>query len=179
MYLRVMRAVVGVSVGALRASALLAPALLGGCGGDRLVLGGGGDSSCVPGLYLGSYTCTQDGSAPLSPQGNVSIVLQGDRGAASLSVAPGTTLSGSPPGTHFVMPLTGTVDCTTYEFKGALGNVDVSTGGSHFTLYESVPMTARYDGDASPPAMVGGTWTAPQAQALIGGPCQWSASLQP
>lgn len=169
-----MRAALGLSVGSLLLSTLL------GCSGDRLVLGGGGDSKCVPGLYAGTYTCTQDGSAPLNPQGTVSIVLQGDRGAASLSVAPGTTLSGSPSGTHFVMPLTGTLDCTTYAFEGALGNADVTAAGSHFTLYQSEPMTARYDGDASPPAMVGGTWTASaQAQALLGGACEWSARLQP
>ena len=169
-----MRAVVALGVGALLAAALLA------CSGDRLVLGGGGDSRCTPGLYVGSYSCTQDGSAPLNPQGSVSIVLQGDRGAASLSVAPGTTLSGSPSGTHFVMPLTGAVDCTAYEFKGALGNADVTTGGNHFTLYQSLPMTARYDADASLPALVGGTWTASaQTQALLGGACEWSAQLQP
>ena len=77
------------------------------------------------------------------------------------------------------MPLTGTVDCTTYEFKGTLGNADVTTGGNHFTLYQSLPMTARYDGDASAPALVG-TWTASaQTQALLGGACEWSAQLQP
>lgn len=174
-----MRDVVGPSLGSLAAWSLFASTLLA-CGGDRLVLGGGGDSNCVPGLYLGSYTCTQDGSAPLSPQGTVSIVLQGDRGAASLSVAPGTTLSGDPSGTHFVMPLTGTLDCATYAFNGTLGNADVTAAGSHFTVFESLPMTAQYDGDASPPALVGGTWTASaQAQTLLGGSCDWSAQLQP
>jgi hypothetical protein len=168
------------TVASLGVASSIAMALVG-CSGDRLVLGGGGDSGCVPGLYVGSYTCTQDGAAPLSPQGPLSLVLQGDLGASSLTIAAGTTLSGSASGTNFVMPLTGSLDCTAtpHVLHGTLGDVDFTATGTHLTIHQAVPMTARYDADASPPGLVDGTWTEPQYQTLLGGPCEWSAQLQP
>ncbi len=173
MYPCVMRTVASLGIASSIAMALV------GCSGDRLVLGGGGDSGCVPGLYVGSYTCKQDGAAPLSPAGPVSILLQGDQGASSLAIAPGTTLSGSQSGTNYVMPLTGSLDCTAHVLHGTLGDVDLTAMGTHLTIHQAAPMTARYDADASPPALVDGVWTAAQGQTLLGGPCEWSAQLQP
>ncbi|MGH7440136.1 MAG: hypothetical protein ACRENE_30970 [Polyangiaceae bacterium] len=123
------------------------------------------------------YLQTGRGRAAL-PGGTVSILLQGDQGASSLAIAPGTTLSGSQSGTSFVMPLTGTLDCTAYVLRGTLGDVDFTASGTHLTIHQAAPMTALYDGDAGP-ALVDGTWTAPQGQTLLGGPCEWSAQLQP
>jgi hypothetical protein len=159
-----------------------AASVLGGilvaCGGDRLGLGGGGDSKCVPGLYVGSYSCTLDGSSPLSPEGTVSIALQGDRGARSLAVGPGTTLTGTQSGTRFVIPLTGSLDCTSYTFDGTLGQINLTSAVGSATVYQTSPMTARYDGDASPPSLLDGVWTTSPNQAGLGQACGWSAQLQ-
>ena len=138
----------------LAALALAALAALPACGGDRLPLGGGGDSRCVPGVYKGSYLCTADASifAGTSGSGDMTMTLEGDRGGPSLVIAPGTTVAGSQAGEVFASPVVGAVDCTSYRLSATAGNFEVTSAGAKVaTVYEMLPMTADYDGDASPP----------------------------
>ncbi len=150
------------------------------CGGDKLALGGGGSSGCVPGTYVGSYTCTTDASFVSTTTSALTLVLQGDRGGPSLAIAPGTTLSSTQAGDLLTSPVSGSLDCTSYELHATTMSTQITSSGAQVaTFYEMNPLTARYDPDASPPGLVDGVITVAGLPSGLGGTCTWSAALQP
>jgi hypothetical protein len=163
---------------------IVASAGLAGCGGDQLLLGGGGDSGCVPGSYAGGYDCNagSDASPLAPPNGRIALDLQGDRGGKSLQIAPGAQLTGAQQGGTFSAELTGTVDCTTYKLAGQLNNVRVVSTSPAFTITGQGLGELSADYDASVPALVNGVIISPGMipLPLVGVPtmCTWSATLQ-
>jgi hypothetical protein len=105
-------------------------------------------------------------------------VLQGELGGRSLAIAPGATLSATRGSVVGVAPLTGSVDCTSYRFEGAVGDMTLtSANGPVATFYGSQPMTAQYDGDTASPSLVEGLIPPTDAGADLG-PCTWSVQLE-
>jgi hypothetical protein len=148
---------------------IVAAAALVGCGGEPLLLGGGGDSGCVPGTYAGTCDCGAGADAsPLVPPS-------------------GTIVTGAQPGAiMFVTELSGSVDCATYKVTGAISRVRVVSGPQTFTITAQQLGDLSADYDASGPALVKGVLVngiinAPGiSPALLAGTattCTWSAAL--
>lgn len=159
------------------------PLMLVACGGPALVLGGGGDSGCVPGVYSGTYECTTgtDASAQ-SGVGPLSLKLEGDLGGKTLNIASGTKLSSSAAGIVYSAEVVGSLDCTTNRLDGTLQNFVTSSASFTFSLKGAGSISADYDASASPPALVGGVLgTPPLVQTglpTIASSCTWTAKLQ-
>lgn len=163
--------------------------MLSACGGERLFLGGGGDSGCVPGQYVGEYSC--DAGATLfgsgSGNGPIAITLEGDRGGKVLRIAPGVKLTSAPQGGFTVASdVSGTLDCTTNRFTGTFGNIVSTSPVATVTFNVTGQLSADYDASA-PPALVNGVLEPPQVPdaglggAALGGSaasCTWYATLQ-
>ncbi len=159
-------------------------ALLTGCSGPQLVLGGGGDSGCVPGVYEGRYECATgpDGSAP-SAEGPFSLTLVGDMGGKSLNVAPGTKIVTDQQGATSSADLSGTLDCTTNKLDGTLKNVTASSATLTVSIKGMGDFSARYDATESPPALVDGVIDPPPivtgpVLGSLAGTCTWTATLR-
>jgi hypothetical protein len=169
---------------------IVAAAALVGCGGEPLLLGGGGDSGCVPGTYAGTCDCGAgaDASPLVPPSGTIVLSLEGDHGGKSLQIAPGSEFTGAQPGAiMFVTELSGSVDCATYKVTGAISRVRVVSGPQTFTITAQQLGDLSADYDASGPALVKGVLVngiinAPGiSPALLAGTattCTWSAALQ-
>jgi hypothetical protein len=173
--------------------------VLTGCSGEKLFLGGGGDSGCVPGIYAGTYACNTSSDASFQVtgfdaasiqqmSGRIALALQGDFGGKELHIAPGSTLTtiqsvsfGSPAlsGTSSA-DISGTLDCTRYRLTGTLSNATF-TSMSFTAVTKGVgDLSADYDASASPPALVNGVVNPPQAlPGIFSGTCTWMAALQP
>jgi hypothetical protein len=159
------------------------PLMLVACGGPSLVLGGGGDSGCVPGVYSGKYECTTGAdAAPQGGTGPLSLKLEGDLGGKTLNIASGTKLSSSVDGIVFSADLSGSLDCTTDRLKGTLQNFVTTAASFTFSLKGNGSISADYDASASPPALVGGVLSTPQlvqsGLPTLAGSCTWTAKLQ-
>jgi hypothetical protein len=157
-------------------------ALLTGCSGPELVLGGGGDSGCVPGFYEGTFECVTgvDGSVP-SSAGPFSLKLEGDMGGKSLNVAPGAKIVTAQQGATSTTDLSGTLDCTTNKLTGALKNVTSSSAAFTVTIKGMGKFSARYDATQLPPALVDGVLDPPAVGGAgigsLAGTCTWTATL--
>jgi hypothetical protein len=114
----------------------------------------------------------------IGTSGPIGLVLTGDRGASTLYVAPGAMLTGNQAGEAISAPVSGTLDCKTYRLTATIGDIDVSSAAGHGTFHQSASMTALYDPDASPPALVTGTMSPLQGQPSLVGSCTWSAELR-
>jgi hypothetical protein len=114
----------------------------------------------------------------IGTSGPIGLVLTGDRGGPTLYVAPGAVLTGNQAGEAISAPVSGTLDCRTYRLTATIGDIDVSSAAGHGTFHQSTSMTAVYDADASPPALVMGTMSAVQGQQGFVGSCTWSAELR-
>jgi hypothetical protein len=151
---------------------------LGACSGKTLVVGGGGDSGCVPGIYTGTFECGGGPDASsLGGRGQVSIRLEGDWGGKTLNVAPGTKLTASQAGAVFSVDLSGTLDCTTNRLEGRLQNGMSSMQAITIIVNETGTISADYDASATPPALVAGVFDQP-GFASLSSACTWSATLQ-
>ena len=157
-------------------------ALLTGCSGPELVLGGGGDSGCVPGFYEGTYECVTDSGASLpSGGGPFALKLEGDVGGKSLTVAPGTKLETGQQGITSSADLSGVLDCRTNKLNGTLQNITSSSGAFTVTIKGTGNISARYDATQSPPALVDGVIGPPVVPVpglgSLAGTCTWTATL--
>ncbi|HLK41084.1 MAG TPA: hypothetical protein VKU41_30245 [Polyangiaceae bacterium] len=173
-----------------RARVLLAVAACGGCGGDQLVLGGGGTSDCLPGTYVGTYQCAAgtggDGGFQAAGNGSIVMKLQGDRGGATLTIGPGSQFTGMQAPETWVASFSGSLDCASNKLTGTLGDVNFTLSGSKFvTLYQAGTVSADYDAgadaDATPVLANGLITETTQLGAGVTGPvaaCTWSATLQ-
>lgn len=161
---------------------------LAGCSGPQLILGGGGDSDCVPGVYAGTYHCAPQGSdaSALSTSGPLSMRLEGDVGGKVLSIASGTRIATTQAGIDFSAELSGSVDCATNRLKGTMSNVTSSSKSFTFVVNGTGDISADYDGRSSPPALVDGVLNPPGLTGLPGlpegglgalmGMCTWTAT---
>jgi hypothetical protein len=173
----------------------VAQASLAGCSGDQLHLGGSNvQTRCEPGAYLGTYDCTGADASPFPPMsGAIFFDLQGERGGATLAIAPGAKLTGtqSIPGLadfSFVADMSGTVDCTTYKLVGQVSNITFNSSLMMIVVKMNGDLTADYDSTALPPALVNGALSSPASLGASGfGPavapstnyCSWMAALHP
>jgi|HubBroStandDraft_6_1064221.scaffolds.fasta_scaffold788040_2 hypothetical protein len=158
--------------------------LMSACGGQQVLLGGGGDSGCVPGTYSGPYTCDDglDGALQSMTSGTIRFALQGDRGAAALRIAPGTPLTSTASGTSSTSQIDGTLDCTSYELTGTVTHITLTTGSITLTSQDNGTLSAAYDDQASPPAFAQGVIHSPQpvpGGVLPEATCAWTATLEP
>jgi len=130
-------------------------AALAGCSGPRLVLGGGGDSGCVPGTYAGYYDCYSDGSIQVPP-GPIAFTLQGEPQGKTLHIASGATVGMDAGGIATIADISGTLDCTTYKLTGAVSNATIVSSSFTTTVNQAGELSADYDASAPVPAFVNG-----------------------
>jgi hypothetical protein len=171
------------------ASPIVAVAALIGCGSEQLLLGGGGNSACVPGTYAGVYDCTTivDSSAQFDAIGGVGVSrgpivfeLQGDRGGKALHIATGSHITAMMAGGVTTVEFSGTLDCTTYELTGTVSSYTFTSPTIMAVTQVSGSISADYNAVASSPALVDGMLSLQSlAQPVTSGTCTWSASLQP
>jgi hypothetical protein len=171
-----------------RTTSVLSATLLlsSACGGDRLFLGGGGDSGCVPGTYTGTFVCSPDSSVAGGATGSILLDLEGDRGGRALSIADGAVISGMQAGEAYEATFSGTLDCTDYTLTATLGATTFATAGTKLaTVYQAGSLTADYDASDAAPALVNGMISsglpgvpATSGLALPAGACVWSATLR-
>ena len=159
---------------------------LAGCSGPELILGGGGDSDCVPGVYAGTYDCSPQGpDASALTSGPLSLRLEGDVGGKVLNIASGTKIATTQAGIEFSAELSGSVDCATNRLKGTMSNVTSSSKSFTFVVNGTGDISAGYDGRSSPPALVDGVLEPPGLAGLpeaglgaLMGTCTWTATLR-
>jgi hypothetical protein len=152
--------------------------VLAACSDTTLVVGGGGDSGCVPGVYAGTFECGAGADASsLGGRGQLSIRLEGDLGGKTLNIAPGTKLTTSVAGAAFSVDLSGTLDCTTNRLVGSLQDGKSVMSSITIIINEAGTISADYDASASPPALVAGVFSQPGFGSLSSA-CTWSATLQ-
>jgi len=72
-------------------------------------------------------------------------------------------------------PLSGTLDCATLTLTGAVGAIAVSSSAFSGTIGEKGVLSAVYDLDASPPALVDGVLDT--GSSTTGSKCTWNAQL--
>jgi hypothetical protein len=122
------------------------------------------DADCAPGSYSGTYECVVSSGAtvPLSASGSITVVLV-PAGAHTLALAPDAATA-----------LSGRLDCSTRALSGKAGPVAFSSSTFNGTVTGAGSLTAAYDADASPPALVGGVLDPPAA---LDSTCTWSAHL--
>jgi hypothetical protein len=177
------------------------------CSGDELRLGGGGNSPCEPGNYVGTFACTTgtdgsfppfdasfatgfDASFPGNGGGAIVFFLQGDRGGSALTIAPSSKLSMPTMGTAgimFVADLSGTLDCATLKLVGNLSNITVGTSAFTYSSKQPGDLSADYQprSPSSPPQLVNGMMDLGSLSAPTFGfgafitTCTWNAQLQP
>jgi hypothetical protein len=172
---------------------------LTGCGGEKLFLGGGGDSGCAPGTYAGVYNCNMgsdasfqvtgfDAAAFQQPaSGRIAFELQGDVGGKALHIAPGSRFTSTQSGSFASVDLSGTsssdlsgtLDCATYRLTGTLANVTFASMTLTVAEKGVGAVSADYDASASPPALVNGVIDPPPTlPGFFSTTCTWTAELQ-
>jgi len=172
---------------------------LTGCSGEKLFLGGGGDSGCVPGTYAGVYSCNMGSDASFQvtgfdaaafqqqASGRIAFELQGDLGGKALYIAPGSKFTSTQSGSLASVDLSGTsssdlsgtLDCARYRLTGTLTNVTFTS--MTFTVAEKGvgDVSADYDASASQPALVNGVINPPPTlPGFFSTTCTWTAALQ-
>jgi len=177
----------------------VAVSALTGCSGERLFLGGGGDSGCVPGTYAGTYDCNTSSDASfLVPgfdaaifqqmSGQIAFKLQGDVGGKALYIAPGSLFTATQSASVASVDLSGTtsaelsgtLDCASYRLTGTLSKFALTLTTGTFAAKGMGDLSADYDASASPPVLVNGVIHPPQAlTGTFAGTCAWTAALQP
>jgi hypothetical protein len=134
------------------------------------------DADCAPGSYTGTYQCVVGSGAtvPISATGAITVVLV-PAGAHTLALAPDAALASTTSGTLAVTALSARLDCSTRALSGKAGPVAFSSSTFNGTVTGAGTLTAAYDADASPPALVGGVLDPPAA---LDSTCTWSAHLE-
>jgi hypothetical protein len=130
-------------------------AALAGCSGPQLVLGGGGDSGCVPGTYAGTFDCNSDAAIPIPP-GPIVFDLQGELHGKTLHFASGATVGMDAGGVTTLADISGTLDCTTNKLTGAVSNATIITSSFTTTVNQAGELSADYDASAPVPEFVNG-----------------------
>jgi hypothetical protein len=130
-------------------------AAVAGCSGPQLVLGGGGDSGCVPGAYAGYYDCYSDASIQVPP-GPIAFSLEGEPHGKTLHIASGATVGMDAGGIATIANISGTLDCTTYKLTGAVSNATIVSSSFTTTVNQAGDLSADYDASAPVPAFVNG-----------------------
>ena len=72
-------------------------------------------------------------------------------------------------------PLSGTLDCSTLKLTGVVGAIVVSSAAFSGMIGSKGTVSAVYDLDASPPALVDGVLDT--GNATTGSMCTWNATL--
>jgi hypothetical protein len=163
-------------------AALVLP-VVAGCGVD-LDLGTNDaappyDAACVPGTYAGTYQCAAGSGTSLALAANGAIALTlVPSGAHTLALAPDAAVSSTMSGTTDTSPLSGTLDCATRKLTGAVGAIAISSSAFSGTIGDKGVLSAVYDLDASPPALVDGVLDT-GGSSSTGATCTWNADLQP
>jgi hypothetical protein len=134
------------------------------------------DADCRPGTYTGTFACTLADASFLLPssQGPIAVTLV-PIGAQTLALPPDASLVIGDSGTTSTSMLSGTLDCSTRELRGRFGPVSFSSASFKGTILGDGTLSAVYDPDASPPALIDGVIDAPPSLAAT---CTWAAQLQ-
>jgi hypothetical protein len=137
------------------------------------------DADCKPGMYSGTYTCSLEGSltATLPASGPLSLTLVTLGQPTTLAVGPDASVSSAISTGTAASALTGKLDCPSRKLTGTVAGATFVSAGFNATVGGAGPLSADYDGDASPPALVNGVMLPPG----VGGQsesCTWSASLR-
>ena len=151
-------------------------------------------SDCTPGTYAGTYTANISAgdsgflSGLLTLKGMLSITLvadhptphSGEFNNGVLTVAPGAMMSGTDQfGDKFVAGVSGQLNCQTRMFVGTMSNGTFDILGSDAAaVVLTGSLSATYDPNASPVAMVNGSIFGASSQLGLQGNGTWSATLQ-
>ena len=135
------------------------------------------DADCKPGVYAGMYMCTPTPGSAFSWNANGSLTIAlVPSGPTSLTLPPDASLSTSiAAGSTGTSPLSATLNCPTRQLAGTMPEVVFDSADFHATVSGGGAFQARYDADASPPALVDGLMVPPPS---LSSSCTWSAQLQ-
>ena len=134
------------------------------------------DADCRPGTYTGTFACTAADASFFQPlsQGAIAVTLV-PIGAQTLALPPDASLVIGDSGTTSTSMLAGTLDCSRRELRGRFGPVSFSSASFKGTILGNGTLSAIYDPDASPPALIDGVIDGPPVLAAT---CTWAAQLQ-
>jgi hypothetical protein len=134
------------------------------------------DADCRPGTYTGMFACTPADASFIQPssQGSIAVTLV-PIGVQTLALPPDASLMIGGSGTTATSMLSGTLDCSTRELRGRLGPVQFSSASFYGSILGNGTLSAVYDPDASPPALIDGVIDGPPSLAAT---CTWAAHLQ-
>ena len=135
------------------------------------------DADCKPGVYTGTYLCmpTSGSSISFNSNGSLSVTLV-PSGPTSLTLQPDASLTTAiVAGTTGTTPLSATLNCPTRQLVGKMPEVVFMSADFNAVVSGGGAFKARYDADASPPALVDGVMEPPPS---LSSSCTWSAQLQ-
>jgi hypothetical protein len=154
--------------------------VLSGCG-TTLDLGSNDagipyDADCEPGTYTGTYACSASSGSPIqfASSGPISITLV-PSGATTLSLTPDASLASTTEGTMANSQLSGVLDCTTRQLTGVISEVAFSSTAFKGTITGTGMLTAVYQADGGPPALLQGVLDPPPTLATT---CTWTATRE-
>jgi hypothetical protein len=138
------------------------------------------DADCKAGTYSGTYSCNStsgSGVSSLPASGPLSVTLVTVGAATTLAIAPDAAVSSTISGGTASSVLTGTLDCSTRKLTGAVSGLSYSSATINLKADGTGLLSAEYDVDASPPALVDGVLDTPVGEGASS-TCTWTANLR-
>ncbi|MGO9839040.1 MAG: hypothetical protein ACLP1X_33065 [Polyangiaceae bacterium] len=142
------------------------------------------DADCKAGTYSGTYACSSSADADALPlpastlpaSGPLSMTLVTVGAPTTLAISPDASVSSTISGGTASSELTGTLDCSTRKLTGAISGFAYSSAMFSLKAAGTGVLSADYDADASPPALVNGVMDPPGLEGSS--TCTWTANLR-
>jgi hypothetical protein len=134
------------------------------------------DADCKPGTYTGTYACSASSGSPIqfASSGPITVTLV-PSGASTLSLTPDASLASTTEGTTANSVLSGVLDCPTRQLTGVISDVAFSSTAFKGVITGTGTLTAVYDTEGGPPALLQGVLDPPPTLATT---CTWTATLE-